>query len=55
MNNQNQFDIQSKEFLKKITDLEFENSVLSQKNKFSKKNWNHSQLDITILKKNYST
>ena len=40
MNNQkvqNQFEIQSKEFLKKITDLEFENSVLSQKNKLLEK------------------
>jgi len=40
MNNQKaqtQFEIQTNEFIKKITDLEFENSLLSQKNKLLEK------------------
>ena len=34
---QTQFEIQTNEFIKKITDLEFENSLLSQKNKLLEK------------------
>ena len=51
MNNQNQFDIQSKEFLKKITDLEFENSVLSQKNKLLEKKLESLTTKYNDLKK----
>lgn len=54
MNNlisQNQFEIQSNEYLKKITDLEFENSVLSQKNKLLEKKLESLTTKYNDLKK----